>query len=49
MSTAIGEIITVNGRHERVTERVPIYHHETGELFYFALKAEPVEEEEEKE
>jgi hypothetical protein len=44
--TAVGEIITVNGRAERVTERVPIFHHETGELLYFALGAEPIEEKE---
>ena len=42
--TAVGDIITVNGRPERVTERVPIPHHETGEVLYYALRAEPVEE-----
>ena len=42
--TAIGDIITVNGRRERVVERVPIPQHETGEVLYYALRAEPVEE-----
>lgn len=43
MSTAIGDIITVDGRLERVTERVPIPDHDTGEILYYALKAEPLE------
>ena len=43
--TAVGEIITVNGRLERVTERVPICHPDTGELQYYALKSEPLEPE----
>jgi hypothetical protein len=43
--TEVGEIITVNGRAERVTERAPIPHHETGEILYYALRAEPIEEE----
>jgi len=43
--TAVGEIIIVNGRQERVTERVPIPHHENGEILYYALRSEPIEEE----
>jgi hypothetical protein len=45
MSTAVGEIITVNGRKERVTERVPVTHHDTGEILYYALRSEPLEDE----
>lgn len=43
--TAVGETITVNGRLERVTERVPIRHPDTGELQYYALKSEPLDPE----
>lgn len=45
MSTAIGDIIIVDGRRERVVERVPIPDHSTGEILYYALKSEPLEEE----
>lgn len=41
--TAVGEIITIDGRRERVTERVPIYHPDSGEVQYYALKSEPLE------
>ena len=50
MSTAVGEIITVNGRRERVTERVLISRPAElpdgthFQLEYYALKAEPLEE-----
>jgi len=48
--TAVGEIITVNGRRERVTERVLISRPAElpdgthFQLEYYALKAEPLEE-----
>ena len=43
--SAVGDIIHITGRPERITERVPIYHNESGELLYYALKAEPVGDE----
>ena len=43
--SAVGDIIHVTGRPERITERVPIHHPESGVLMYYALKAEPVGDE----
>lgn len=51
MSTAVGEIITINGRRERIVERelvsrpaeLPDGTH--FQLEYYALRSEPLEEE----